>query len=61
MSDMTVYEFQPLWLTMDRVGPFQSTPYEIDFTDEQDRPCNIFLLMSENGRARPRYWIVWPC
>jgi len=52
MSDLTVYEFQPLWLTLDRVGPFQGTPYEIDFTDEQDRPCNIFLLMSENGRGK---------
>lgn len=27
-------------------------PYEIDFTDEQDRPCNLFLLMSENGRGK---------
>ncbi len=52
MSDITVYEFQPLWLTLDRVGPFQDTPYEIDFTDEQDRPCNLFLLMSENGRGK---------
>jgi len=52
MSDMTVYEFQPLWLTLDQVGPFQSTRYEIDFTDENDQPCNIFLLMSENGRGK---------
>ena len=52
MSDMTVYEFQPLWLTLDQIGPFQSTPYEIDFTDEQDNPCNILLLMSENGRGK---------
>lgn len=52
MSDITVYEFQPLWLTLDRVGPFQDTPYQIDFTDDQDRPCNIFLLMSENGRGK---------
>ncbi|AFL74416.1 AAA family ATPase [Thiocystis violascens] len=52
MSDMTVYEFQPLWLTLDRVGPFQGSPYEIDFTDEENRPCNIFLLMSENGRGK---------
>ncbi|GAF76742.1 unnamed protein product, partial [marine sediment metagenome] len=27
-------------------------PYEIDFTDEDDRPCNLFLLMSENGRGK---------
>lgn len=51
-NDLTVYEFQPLWLTLDRVGPFRNTPYEIDFTDAQDRPCNIFLLMSENGRGK---------
>jgi len=52
MSDITLYEFQPLWLTLDRVGPFQDIPYEIDFTDRQDRPCNLFLLMSENGRGK---------
>ncbi|WP_300327323.1 AAA family ATPase [Accumulibacter sp.] len=52
MSDITIYEFQPLWLTLDQVGPFQSTPYEIDFTDDKDKPCNVFLLMSENGRGK---------
>lgn len=52
MSDITVYEFRPLWLTLDQVGPFQDIPYEIDFTDGQDRPCNLFLLMSENGRGK---------
>lgn len=52
MNELTVYEFQPLWLTLDRVGPFRSTPYEIDFTDSDDRPCNIFLLMSQNGRGK---------
>jgi len=52
MSGITIYEFQPLWLTLDRVGPFQDIPYEIDFTDGQDQPCNLFLLMSENGRGK---------
>lgn len=52
INEITVYELQPLWLTLDRVGPFQGSPYEIDFTDAQDRPCNIFLLMSENGRGK---------
>ncbi|NEX17525.1 MAG: AAA family ATPase [Halochromatium sp.] len=52
MSDITVYDFQPLWLTLDRIGPFQGSPYEIDFTDDQDRPCNLFLLMSENGQGK---------
>jgi hypothetical protein len=37
MSDITVYEFQPLWLTLDRIGPFHGSPYEIDFTDEENR------------------------
>jgi len=52
MSDITIYEFRPLWLTLDRVGPFRSAPCEIDFTDKQDRPCNIFLLMFENERGK---------
>lgn len=47
-----IHEFRPLWLTLDRVGPFQDTPYEIDFTDDQDQPCNLFLLMSENRRGK---------
>lgn len=52
MTDITGYGFRPLWLTLDRVGPFQASPYGIDFTAARDRPCNIFLLTSQNGRGK---------
>ena len=46
---MMIYDFRPLRLTLERIGPFQEQPYEIDFTDKELRPCNIFLLVSKNG------------
>jgi len=61
ITDITVYEFQPLWLTIDRIGPFQGTPYEIDFTDAKDKPCNMFLLMSENGRGKTTILEIIAC
>ena len=48
-EEMMIYDFRPLHLTLDRIGPFQDHPYEIDFTDKQLRPCNVFLLVSRNG------------
>lgn len=48
-KEMMIYDFKPLRLTLDRIGPFQEQPYEIDFTDKQLRPCNIFLMVSQNG------------
>jgi len=48
-EELKIYDFKPLRLTLDRIGPFQDQPYSIDFTDKQLRPCNIFLLVSRNG------------
>lgn len=47
-----IHEFTPLWLTMDRIGPFQTDLEEIDFTDGNDESCNIYLFLSKNGRGK---------
>ncbi|MCI5140060.1 MAG: hypothetical protein D3922_17005, partial [Candidatus Electrothrix sp. AR1] len=49
---MLINSFQPLRLRIEGNGPFPENPYEIDFTDEEGQPCNIFLLMSENGMGK---------
>lgn len=51
-SELLIYEFRPLFLTLDRIGPFQDEPYLVDFTDSKDRPCNFFLLVSKNGSGK---------
>jgi predicted ATPase len=48
----SVHAFQPVRLTVDRVGPFQDAPISFDFTDDENKPCNFFLLMSKNGRGK---------
>jgi hypothetical protein len=47
-----IYEFRPLYLSLDCIGPFQDKPYEVDFTDKKNRPCNLFLLTSKNGLGK---------
>ncbi|MCI5150855.1 MAG: hypothetical protein D3916_15980, partial [Candidatus Electrothrix sp. MAN1_4] len=49
---MIINSFQPLRLRIEGNGPFPENPYEIDFTDEDGQPCNVFLLMSENGMGK---------
>jgi ABC-type lipoprotein export system ATPase subunit len=51
-NDLLIYEFRPLYLILDRIGPFQDEPYEIDFTDKEHRPCNFFLMVSKNGSGK---------
>jgi hypothetical protein len=51
-NDLLIYEFRPLYLLLDRIGPFQDEPYEIDFTDKEHRPCNFFLMVSKNGSGK---------
>jgi len=52
MSISAIQEFTPLQLAIDRIGPFQSSMEEIDFTDENNESCNLFLLLSKNGRGK---------
>lgn len=49
MSDLIIYEFSPIFLTLDRIGPFQESPYTIDFTNKDDLPCNFYMLVAPNG------------
>jgi hypothetical protein len=51
-DNFLVQDFRPLFLTVERVGPFRDAPFELDFTDSNGEPCNFFLLMSQNGRGK---------
>ncbi len=44
--------FQPLHLTVERIGPFQDKLWSFDFTDNNGIPCNFYLLVSANGRGK---------
>lgn len=52
MVNILVEEFAPLFLSVDRVGPFQERLEEFDFTDANDEPCNVYLMISKNGRGK---------
>ena len=49
---LLIHEFTPLWLTIDRIGPFQERMEEIDFTDANNESCNLYLFLSKNGRGK---------
>lgn len=51
-DNFLVEEFRPLFLTVEGIGPFQEQPFELDFTDANDSPCNLFLLLSQNARGK---------
>jgi predicted ATPase len=50
--NILVETFRPLFLTVDRVGPFQTRLEVFDFTDASDEPCNVYLMISKNGRGK---------
>lgn len=52
MDHFQIYEFTPMWLTIDRIGPFQIEPEEINFTDDNGESCNFYILHSKNGRGK---------
>ena len=52
IENILIEEFAPIRLTLDRIGPFQSRLEEFDFTDAEDEPCNLFLMVSKNGRGK---------
>lgn len=52
MMNILIDEFSPLFLTVDRVGPFQERMEIFDFTDSNDEPCNVYLMISKNGRGK---------
>ncbi len=52
INNILVEEFASLFLTVDRVGPFQERMEEFDFTDVNGDPCNLYLMVSQNGRGK---------
>ncbi|AEF98656.1 AAA family ATPase [Methylomonas methanica] len=60
MDDLLIYEFKPLFLTLDRVGPFQNF-YKVDFTDNNNHPCNFFMMVSPNGLGKTTSLEVFSC
>ncbi len=52
IENTLIEEFAPIRLTLDRIGPFQYRLEEFDFTDAEDEPCNLFLMVSKNGRGK---------
>lgn len=50
---LQILSFQPVALRAADVGPFQGGVVEaVDFTDEDHQPCNLFMLLSGNGRGK---------
>jgi len=49
MTDLLIDEFRPICLTLDRIGPFQESLYSIDFTNNDNIPCNFYMLIAPNG------------
>ena len=52
MSKIVLREFTPLCLSIDQIGPFQARLETIDFTDKNNEGCNLYLLLSVNGRGK---------
>jgi energy-coupling factor transporter ATP-binding protein EcfA2 len=54
MSDsLQILSFQPVALRVADLGPFQGGAVEVvDFTDDDDQPCNLYMLLSGNGRGK---------
>lgn len=46
-----IRRLQPLYLTMEGIGPFQDGRKEIGFLNGS-KPCNFFLVLSENGMGK---------
>ena len=49
-----ILKFQPVKLSLERIGPFQDEkkPVTFDLTDKNNDPCNFFLLISQNGKGK---------
>lgn len=60
MDNFQIHEFTPLWLTIDRIGPFQIEPEGINFTDSNSESCNLFMLHSKSGRGKTTILELFP-
>ncbi len=50
-GDFSIQGFEPIRMWVENIGPFRD-PFELDFTDGNGDPCNMFLLISENGQGK---------
>lgn len=60
MDGILIYEFKTLFLTLDKIGPFQNA-YPIDFTDTHNRPSNFFMMVSPNGMGKTTALEIFSC
>ena len=60
MNELIIYEFKPLFLTLDRIGPFRNF-HTIDFTDKDNRPCNFYMMVSANGLGKTTALEIFCC
>lgn len=50
-GDFSIQGFEPIRMWVENIGPFRDR-FELDFTDDNGDPCNMFLLISENGQGK---------
>ncbi len=60
MDELIIYEFRPLFLTLERIGPFRNI-HEIDFTDSNHHPCNFYMVVSGNGMGKTTALEIFSC
>lgn len=60
MEELIIYEFRPLFLTLERIGPFR-TLHTIDFTDSHHHPCNFYMIVSANGLGKTTALEIFVC
>ena len=61
MDNFVVKRFQPLYLTVDGIGPFRENPFTMAFLDRENKPCNLYMLISQNGRGKTTLLEVMVC
>lgn len=52
MDNFLVKTFRPLSLAVEGIGPFQEKPFTMEFLDREGEPCNIYMMISQNGRGK---------
>lgn len=60
MDELIIHEFRPMFLTLDRIGPFRNL-HCIDLTDSNNRPCNFYMMVSANGFGKTTALEIFAC
>lgn len=61
MDNFVVDAFQPLFLTVEGIGPFRGAPFTLAFLDRENKPCNLYMLISQNGRGKTTLLELMAC